>query len=62
MISEKMKRAKRLLLGGDSIEAVAGKLNYNSIHYFSHQFKKETGLNPSEYRQQGNFNGHSGDY
>jgi AraC-like DNA-binding protein len=53
IISEKIKRAKQLLLGGESIEAISSKLNYNNVHYFSHQFKKETGLNPSEYRQQG---------
>jgi AraC-like DNA-binding protein len=54
MISEKIKRAKQLLLGRESLEVIADKLNYNNIHYFSHQFKKETGLNPSEFRQQGN--------
>ncbi|MDF2671561.1 MAG: AraC family transcriptional regulator [Paenibacillus sp.] len=54
MISEKIKRAKQLLLSGESLEGIAHKLNYNNLHYFSHQFKKETGLNPSEFRQQGN--------
>lgn len=53
MITEKMKRAKQLLLGGETLEVIADKLNYANLHYFSHQFKKETGITPSEYRQQG---------
>jgi AraC-like DNA-binding protein len=53
LISERIKRAKQLLLGGQTLETIAEALNYNSIHYFSHQFKKETGLTPSEFRQQG---------
>ncbi|NHN35213.1 helix-turn-helix transcriptional regulator [Paenibacillus agricola] len=53
LISERMKRAKQMLLGGLSLSNIAEKLKYSSIHYFSHQFKKETGLSPSEFRQQG---------
>lgn len=54
MISEKIKRAKQLLLGGETLDVIVDKLNYNNVHYFSHQFKKETGLTPSVFRQQGN--------
>jgi AraC-like DNA-binding protein len=53
LITEKIKRAKQLLLGGESLEVIAGQLKYNNVHYFSHQFKKETGLRPTEFRQQG---------
>jgi AraC-like DNA-binding protein len=53
LISERMKRAKQMLLGGLAPGDIAEQLNYTSIHYFSYQFKKETGLSPSEFRQQG---------
>jgi len=32
-----------------NITELAERLGYNSIHYFSRQFKKETGMSPSEY-------------
>lgn len=53
LISERMKRAKQMLLGELTLGDIAQQLNYTSIHYFSYQFKKETGLSPSEFRQQG---------
>jgi AraC-like DNA-binding protein len=56
LISERMKRAKQMLLEGQTLGDIAEQLKYTSIHYFSHQFKKETGLTPSEFRQQGNSN------
>lgn len=51
IISERIKLAKLALLKGESIEAVSEQLGYTSVHYFSHNFKKETGLTPSEFRQ-----------
>lgn len=51
MISERIKQAKQALLRGEPIEAIANALGYASIHYFSNNFKKETGLSPSESRQ-----------
>ncbi|MEK3719164.1 helix-turn-helix transcriptional regulator [Paenibacillus sp. FSL H8-0034] len=53
LISERMKRAKQMLLGEQTLSEIAEQLNYTSIHYFSNQFKRETGLSPSEFRQQG---------
>jgi AraC-like DNA-binding protein len=54
LISERIKRAKQMLLGEQMLGDIAEQLKYTSVHYFSHQFKKETGLTPSEFRQQGN--------
>ncbi|HZG56944.1 AraC family transcriptional regulator [Paenibacillus sp.] len=51
LIEERIKEAKRALLRGEAIESVAERLGYGSIHYFSSNFKKETGLSPSEFRQ-----------
>jgi AraC-like DNA-binding protein len=53
LMTERVKRAKQLLLSGERIESIAERLGYNSIHYFSNNFKQQTGLTPSEYRQQG---------
>jgi AraC-like DNA-binding protein len=52
LISERIKLAKQALLRGEPIESLAERLGYASIHYFSNNFKKVTGLSPSEYRQQ----------
>ncbi|WP_053371857.1 helix-turn-helix transcriptional regulator [Paenibacillus sp. FJAT-27812] len=54
LISERIKQAKQSLLRGEPIEAIAAGLGYASIHYFSNNFKKETGLSPSEFRQRPN--------
>ncbi|MEV5030228.1 helix-turn-helix transcriptional regulator [Paenibacillus sp. LPE1-1-1.1] len=51
LISERIKQAKQSLLRGKPIDAIATGLGYASIHYFSNNFKKETGLSPSEFRQ-----------
>jgi len=51
LIQERIKQAKRALLRGEGIESIAERLGYGSIHYFSNNFKKETGLSPSEFRQ-----------
>jgi AraC-like DNA-binding protein len=51
VINERIKLAKQALLRGESMETIAERLGYTSIHYFSNNFKKETGLSPSEFRQ-----------
>ena len=44
--------AKRLLLGSDmTVTQIAGKLNFDTIHYFTRFFKHEVGVSPSEYRK-----------
>ncbi|CAG7628083.1 HTH-type transcriptional activator RhaR [Paenibacillus solanacearum] len=53
LIAERIRQAKQSLLRGEKLDEIANRLGYTSIHYFSSNFKKETGLSPSEYRQQG---------
>ncbi|TFE29442.1 helix-turn-helix domain-containing protein [Cohnella luojiensis] len=53
IIGERIKRAKRALLQGEKVEAISERLGFTSIHYFSHQFKKLTGLTPTEFRMHG---------
>jgi AraC-like DNA-binding protein len=55
VISERIKLAKQLLLQGDRLEDIAERLGYSSLHYFSHQFKRITGLSPSQYKQNKTF-------
>lgn len=46
----KMEQAKIMLRDGDlTVTEISGKLGYSSIHYFSRQFKQETGIAPTEY-------------
>ncbi len=50
-ISLKIKEAKQLLQQKEySITQIADMLSYSTIHHFSHSFKKQTGLSPSEYK------------
>ena len=52
IINEKIKRVKELLLYDDySISQVADMLHYSSIGHLSNQFKKVTGLNPSQFKK-----------
>jgi AraC-like DNA-binding protein len=53
IIGERIKQAKRALLQGEKVEVISKRLGFTSIHYFSHQFKRVTGLTPTEYRLQG---------
>jgi AraC-like DNA-binding protein len=53
IIGERIKRAKRALLQGERLDTISQTLGFTSIHYFSHQFKKITGLSPTEFRLQG---------
>lgn len=51
-ISLKIKEAKRLIKNGEySVTQIADMLGYSTIHHFSHSFKKNTGVSPSEYKK-----------
>lgn len=50
---EKIRQAKLLLSGTKmSIQEISDELSFGSRSYFSSSFQKETGLSPSEYREQ----------
>lgn len=50
---EKIMQAKLLLAGTNmSIQEISDELSFGSRSYFSSSFQKETGLSPSEYREQ----------
>jgi AraC-like DNA-binding protein len=52
IIAHKIERVKELLLYDEmTLTEIAHKLNYSSISHLSGQFKKETGLTPSYYKQ-----------
>lgn len=53
IIAERIKGAKRALLHGGKLETISEELGFTSIHYFSHQFKRLTGLTPTEFRMYG---------
>ena len=40
-----------MLKNGDTISCIAQKLGFANEYYYSRQFKKVTGLTPSEYRR-----------
>ncbi|CAM3180803.1 AraC family transcriptional regulator [Paenibacillus taichungensis] len=51
--SKKMDKAKELLTcTSKTVTAIAEHLGFSDLYYFSRQFKKHTGLNPTEYRKQ----------
>lgn len=52
LVDERVKQAKQALLRGEAMQSIADRLGYSSVHYFSSNFKKETGLTPSEFRQE----------
>lgn len=47
----KIKAAVELLQDGDNVSSVAEKVGFNSQSYFSKAFKRETGKNPSEIKE-----------
>jgi len=52
IISEKIERVKELLLFNDlSLSEIAWRLHYSSASHLSAQFKKVTGLTPSDFRK-----------
>ncbi|MFT3910857.1 MAG: AraC family transcriptional regulator [Ferruginibacter sp.] len=53
IINNKIEKAKKLLSFHDySIGQVADKMGYSSIGHLSNQFKKVTGMSPSEFKKQ----------
>ena len=52
LTSIRLEKAKEFLsLTGDKIIDIAGKCGYNEVYYFSHSFKKYTGVSPKKYRE-----------
>ena len=53
LTSVRMEKAKEILkLTGDKIIDIAGQCGYNEVYYFSHSFKKYTGMSPKKYREE----------
>lgn len=53
IISHKIERVKEYLVYGElNVTEISYKLNYSSVAHLSNQFKKETGLTPTEYKNQ----------
>jgi len=51
IIAQKIEYVKELLMYNElSLSQIAWKLNYSSVQYLSNQFKKETGLTPSNFK------------
>ncbi len=51
-IQQKIERVKELLSYGElTLSEIAFQLNYSSVAHLSAQFKKETGLTPSQFKQ-----------
>jgi AraC-like DNA-binding protein len=51
IIALRIERAKEMIIfGDDNISEIANKLNYSSVAHLSAQFKKITGMSPSEFK------------
>ena len=51
-IAQKVEKVKELLVYDElSLSEIANRLNYSSVAYLSNQFKKVTGLTPSNFKQ-----------
>ncbi|MFH5184413.1 helix-turn-helix domain-containing protein [Paenibacillus sp. TAB 01] len=48
--TERIQKAKALLIGGMPVQEVASAVGYEERRYFSEMFKKVTGMTPSEFR------------
>jgi AraC-like DNA-binding protein len=54
IILQKVERVKELLTYGElSVSEIAFQLGYSSVHHLSNQFKKVTGLTPSQFKDSG---------
>jgi len=52
IITHKIERAKELMIyDGLSLTEISYKMNYSSVAHLSNQFKKVTGLTPSDFKQ-----------
>ena len=55
IISHKIERVKELIIYDDlNLTEIAWKLYYSSVAHLSNQFKKETGLTPSQFKELNN--------
>lgn len=52
LIAERIRKAKYDLLTSEKMETIAERLGYSSIHYFSRNFKEQTGLTPTQFKLQ----------
>ena len=58
VILQRIERAKELLTYNElSLNEIADKLSYSSVQHLSQQFKKSTGLTPSQYKLSAKENG-----
>ena len=56
-ISHRIEKAKELLVYDDlNLTEIAWKLHYSSVAHLSYQFKRKTGLTPSQFKSQKNKN------
>ena len=56
IIMNKIERVKELLMYGElNLTEISYKLDYSSVAHLSNQFKKITGLTPSEFKQQAEY-------
>ncbi len=52
ILSQKIERVKELLFYNEStLSEIAFKMNYSSVAHLSSQFKKETGMTPTEFKK-----------
>lgn len=57
IINQKIERVKELIIYDElTLSEIAFKLNYSSVAYLSNQFKKLTGMTPSEFKKGTNKN------